>query len=101
MKLGVADVGSSCRCCSDALCVLWSFLLSASSKTISGLLEFDSKTEAVEVLTVLNHYQIRIPSRLMEEMMMMATSVVFCGGARICSALTCALSPQMDPTPTP
>ncbi|KAI4813332.1 hypothetical protein KUCAC02_024664 [Chaenocephalus aceratus] len=34
----------------------------ASSKTISGLLEFDSKTEAVEVLTVLNHYQIRIPS---------------------------------------
>lgn len=45
----------------------WSpFFLSASSKTISGLLEFDSKTEAVEVLTVLNHYQIRIPSRLME-----------------------------------
>lgn len=37
-------------------------LFSASSKTISGLLEFDSKTEAVEVLTVLNHYQIRIPS---------------------------------------
>lgn len=35
----------------------------ASSKTISGLLEFDSKTEAVEVLTVLNHYQIRIPSK--------------------------------------
>uniref|UniRef100_A0A674MH27 Heteroous nuclear ribonucleoprotein L like n=1 Tax=Takifugu rubripes TaxID=31033 RepID=A0A674MH27_TAKRU len=34
-----------------------------SSKTISGLLEFDSKTEAVEVLTVLNHYQIRIPSK--------------------------------------
>uniref|UniRef100_A0A3Q3BXL6 Heteroous nuclear ribonucleoprotein L like n=1 Tax=Haplochromis burtoni TaxID=8153 RepID=A0A3Q3BXL6_HAPBU len=33
-----------------------------SSKTISGLLEFDSKTEAVEVLTVLNHYQIRIPN---------------------------------------
>ncbi|MED6275045.1 hypothetical protein CHARACLAT_022426 [Characodon lateralis] len=32
-----------------------------SSKTISGLLEFDSKTEAVEALTVLNHYQIRIP----------------------------------------
>uniref|UniRef100_A0A672NGL6 Heteroous nuclear ribonucleoprotein L like n=1 Tax=Sinocyclocheilus grahami TaxID=75366 RepID=A0A672NGL6_SINGR len=32
------------------------------SKTISGLLEFDSKTHAVEVLTVLNHYQIRIPS---------------------------------------
>ncbi|XP_049457171.1 heterogeneous nuclear ribonucleoprotein L-like isoform X2 [Epinephelus fuscoguttatus] len=39
-----------------------------SSKTISGLLEFDSKTEAVEVLTVLNHYQIRIPScRAQEE----------------------------------
>ncbi|KAA8579033.1 hypothetical protein FQN60_010633, partial [Etheostoma spectabile] len=34
-----------------------------SSKTISGLLEFDSKTDAVEVLTVLNHYQIRIPSK--------------------------------------
>ncbi|KAG7512396.1 heteroproteinous nuclear ribonucleoprotein L-like [Solea senegalensis] len=33
-----------------------------SSKTISGLLEFDNKTEAVEVLTVLNHYQIRIPN---------------------------------------
>uniref|UniRef100_A0AAR2KPZ2 Heteroous nuclear ribonucleoprotein L like n=1 Tax=Pygocentrus nattereri TaxID=42514 RepID=A0AAR2KPZ2_PYGNA len=33
-----------------------------SSKTISGLLEFDSKTHAVEALTVLNHYQIRIPS---------------------------------------
>ncbi|XP_057217877.1 heterogeneous nuclear ribonucleoprotein L-like isoform X2 [Triplophysa rosa] len=33
-----------------------------SSKTISGLLEFDSKTRAVEVLTVLNHYQIRIPN---------------------------------------
>ncbi|KAG5831432.1 hypothetical protein ANANG_G00303660 [Anguilla anguilla] len=33
-----------------------------SSKTISGLLEFDTKTHAVEVLTVLNHYQIRIPN---------------------------------------
>uniref|UniRef100_A0A3Q2DG52 Heteroous nuclear ribonucleoprotein L like n=1 Tax=Cyprinodon variegatus TaxID=28743 RepID=A0A3Q2DG52_CYPVA len=33
-----------------------------SSKTMSGLLEFDSKTEAVEALTVLNHYQIRIPN---------------------------------------
>ncbi|XP_041839019.1 heterogeneous nuclear ribonucleoprotein L-like [Melanotaenia boesemani] len=33
-----------------------------SSKTLSGLLEFDSKTEAVEALTVLNHHQIRIPS---------------------------------------
>ncbi|XP_070683564.1 heterogeneous nuclear ribonucleoprotein L-like [Pempheris klunzingeri] len=32
-----------------------------SSKTLSGLLEFDSKTEAVEALTVLNHHQIRIP----------------------------------------
>ncbi|RXM97406.1 Atlastin-2 [Acipenser ruthenus] len=32
-----------------------------SSKTISGLLEFETKTHAVEVLTVLNHYQIRIP----------------------------------------
>lgn len=39
----------------------------ASSKTISGLLEFDSKTEAVEVLTVLNHYQIRIPSKSSSE----------------------------------
>ncbi|XP_045904354.1 heterogeneous nuclear ribonucleoprotein L-like isoform X3 [Micropterus dolomieu] len=34
----------------------------ASSKTLSGLLEFDSKTEAVETLTVLNHHQIRIPN---------------------------------------
>uniref|UniRef100_A0A665TP54 Heterogeneous nuclear ribonucleoprotein L-like n=1 Tax=Echeneis naucrates TaxID=173247 RepID=A0A665TP54_ECHNA len=34
-----------------------------SSKTLSGLLEFDSKTEAVEALTVLNHHQIRIPSK--------------------------------------
>ncbi|XP_036402440.1 heterogeneous nuclear ribonucleoprotein L-like [Megalops cyprinoides] len=33
-----------------------------SSKTISGLLEFDTKTHAVEALTVLNHYQIRIPN---------------------------------------
>uniref|UniRef100_A0AAQ4S6A5 RRM domain-containing protein n=1 Tax=Gasterosteus aculeatus aculeatus TaxID=481459 RepID=A0AAQ4S6A5_GASAC len=35
---------------------------SAGSKTLSGLLEFDSKTEAVEALTVLNHHQIRIPN---------------------------------------
>ncbi|XP_068583152.1 heterogeneous nuclear ribonucleoprotein L-like isoform X1 [Cebidichthys violaceus] len=35
---------------------------SASSKTLSGLLEFDSKTDAVEALTVLNHHQIRIPN---------------------------------------
>uniref|UniRef100_A0A8C8HBC6 RRM domain-containing protein n=1 Tax=Oncorhynchus tshawytscha TaxID=74940 RepID=A0A8C8HBC6_ONCTS len=34
-----------------------------SSKTISGLFEFDNKTHAVEVLTVLNHHQIRIPSK--------------------------------------
>uniref|UniRef100_A0A3P8UGY6 Heteroous nuclear ribonucleoprotein L like n=1 Tax=Cynoglossus semilaevis TaxID=244447 RepID=A0A3P8UGY6_CYNSE len=33
-----------------------------SSKTVSGLLEFDSRMEAVEVLTVLNHHQIRIPN---------------------------------------
>ncbi|XP_071060888.1 heterogeneous nuclear ribonucleoprotein L-like [Pseudochaenichthys georgianus] len=33
-----------------------------SSKTLSGLLEFDNKTEAVEALTVLNHHQIRIPN---------------------------------------
>uniref|UniRef100_A0A671UYQ4 RRM domain-containing protein n=1 Tax=Sparus aurata TaxID=8175 RepID=A0A671UYQ4_SPAAU len=32
------------------------------SKTLSGLLEFDGKTEAVETLTVLNHHQIRIPN---------------------------------------
>lgn len=31
----------------------------ANSKTLSGLLEFDSKTAAVETLTVLNHQQIR------------------------------------------
>ncbi|KAK9540744.1 hypothetical protein VZT92_003175 [Zoarces viviparus] len=34
----------------------------SSSKTLSGLLEFDSKTDAVEALTVLNHHQIRIPN---------------------------------------
>ncbi|OCT79834.1 heterogeneous nuclear ribonucleoprotein L-like [Xenopus laevis] len=33
-----------------------------SSKTLSGLLEWESKTEAVEALTVLNHYQIRVPN---------------------------------------
>ncbi len=44
------------------MCVWCVFGSAASSKTISGLLEFDSKTHAVEVLTVLNHYQIRIPS---------------------------------------
>ncbi|KAM4695402.1 heterogeneous nuclear ribonucleoprotein L-like [Discoglossus pictus] len=32
------------------------------SKTLSGLLEWDSKTEAVEALAVLNHYQIRVPN---------------------------------------
>ncbi|XP_040891342.1 heterogeneous nuclear ribonucleoprotein L-like [Toxotes jaculatrix] len=32
------------------------------SKTLSGLLEFDSRTEAVEALIVLNHHQIRIPN---------------------------------------
>uniref|UniRef100_A0A3Q2EJ88 Heteroous nuclear ribonucleoprotein L like n=1 Tax=Cyprinodon variegatus TaxID=28743 RepID=A0A3Q2EJ88_CYPVA len=42
--------------------VMVSTVFSASSKTMSGLLEFDSKTEAVEALTVLNHYQIRIPN---------------------------------------
>ncbi|XP_069810734.1 heterogeneous nuclear ribonucleoprotein L-like [Dendropsophus ebraccatus] len=31
-----------------------------SSKTLSGLLEWETKTDAVEVLTVLNHYQIRV-----------------------------------------
>lgn len=50
-------------------------LFSASSKTISGLLEFDSKTEAVEVLTVLNHYQIRIPSKSMRKTSITAYSV--------------------------
>lgn len=35
---------------------------STNSKTVSGLLEFESKTEAVEALTVLNHHQIRIPT---------------------------------------
>lgn len=34
----------------------------SNSKTLSGLLEFESKTEAVEALTVLNHHQIRIPN---------------------------------------
>nr|XP_033793411.1 heterogeneous nuclear ribonucleoprotein L-like [Geotrypetes seraphini] len=34
----------------------------SSAKTVSGLLEWESKTEAVEALTVLNHYQIRVPN---------------------------------------
>ncbi|XP_056423416.1 heterogeneous nuclear ribonucleoprotein L-like isoform X2 [Hyla sarda] len=33
-----------------------------SSKTLSGLLEWETKTEAVEALTVLNHCQIRVPN---------------------------------------
>ncbi|KAM4603441.1 heterogeneous nuclear ribonucleoprotein L-like isoform 2-T2 [Polymixia lowei] len=33
-----------------------------SSKTISGLLEFGNRTQAVEVLTILNHHHIRIPN---------------------------------------
>uniref|UniRef100_A0A8C9EGJ0 Heterogeneous nuclear ribonucleoprotein L like n=1 Tax=Pavo cristatus TaxID=9049 RepID=A0A8C9EGJ0_PAVCR len=35
-----------------------------SAKTLSGLLEWECKTDAVEALTVLNHYQIRVPSKL-------------------------------------
>ncbi|XP_006007837.1 heterogeneous nuclear ribonucleoprotein L-like isoform X1 [Latimeria chalumnae] len=31
-------------------------------KTLSGLLEWETKTEALEALTVLNHYQIRVPN---------------------------------------
>uniref|UniRef100_A0A803SKL9 Heteroous nuclear ribonucleoprotein L like n=1 Tax=Anolis carolinensis TaxID=28377 RepID=A0A803SKL9_ANOCA len=34
-----------------------------SAKTLSGLLEWECKTDAVEALTVLNHYQIRVPSK--------------------------------------
>ncbi|XP_039594121.1 heterogeneous nuclear ribonucleoprotein L-like isoform X1 [Polypterus senegalus] len=37
------------------------FDLRPNSKTISGLLEFESKTDAVEALTVLNHHQIKVP----------------------------------------
>ncbi|MEE6474928.1 hypothetical protein FKM82_010541 [Ascaphus truei] len=33
-----------------------------SSKALSGLIEWETKTEAVEALTVLNHYQIRVPN---------------------------------------
>ncbi|XP_042735273.1 heterogeneous nuclear ribonucleoprotein L-like isoform X2 [Lagopus leucura] len=33
-----------------------------SAKTLSGLLEWECKTDAVEALTVLNHYQIRVPT---------------------------------------
>uniref|UniRef100_A0A2I3SCB5 Heteroous nuclear ribonucleoprotein L like n=1 Tax=Pan troglodytes TaxID=9598 RepID=A0A2I3SCB5_PANTR len=33
-----------------------------SAKTLSGLLEWECKTDAVEALTALNHYQIRVPS---------------------------------------
>lgn len=58
-----------------ACLLMFSLFFSASSKTISGLLEFDSKTEAVEVLTVLNHYQIRIPSKSMRETSITAHSV--------------------------
>lgn len=36
----------------------------ANSKTLSGLLEFENKTEAVEAVTVLNHHQIWMPSEL-------------------------------------
>ncbi|KAF5913099.1 hypothetical protein HPG69_009050 [Diceros bicornis minor] len=32
-----------------------------SAKTLSGLLEWECKTDAVEALTALNHYQIRVP----------------------------------------
>jgi hypothetical protein len=35
----------------------------ASAKTLSGLLEWECKTDAVEALTALNHYQIRVPSK--------------------------------------
>lgn len=38
-------------------------ILTASAKTLSGLLEWECKTDAVEALTVLNHYQIRVPSK--------------------------------------
>uniref|UniRef100_A0A8C5LLY7 Heterogeneous nuclear ribonucleoprotein L-like n=1 Tax=Jaculus jaculus TaxID=51337 RepID=A0A8C5LLY7_JACJA len=33
-----------------------------SAKTLSGLLEWECKTDAVEALTALNHYQIRVPN---------------------------------------
>ncbi|GAB5569893.1 heterogeneous nuclear ribonucleoprotein L-like isoform X1 [Prionailurus iriomotensis] len=33
----------------------------SSAKTLSGLLEWECKTDAVEALTALNHYQIRVP----------------------------------------
>lgn len=38
-------------------------LVLASAKTLSGLLEWESKTDAIEALTALNHYQIRVPSK--------------------------------------
>uniref|UniRef100_A0A5F8HJ41 Heteroous nuclear ribonucleoprotein L like n=1 Tax=Monodelphis domestica TaxID=13616 RepID=A0A5F8HJ41_MONDO len=38
------------------------FYLLASAKTLSGLLEWECKTDAVEALTALNHYQIRVPN---------------------------------------
>ncbi|KAM3622843.1 uncharacterized protein V6R79_003847 [Siganus canaliculatus] len=34
----------------------------SNSKTLSGLLEFESKCEAVEALVILNHHQIRTPN---------------------------------------
>lgn len=39
------------------------FFFLASAKTLSGLLEWECKTDAVEALTALNHYQIRVPSK--------------------------------------
>ncbi|XP_006839436.1 PREDICTED: heterogeneous nuclear ribonucleoprotein L-like isoform X4 [Chrysochloris asiatica] len=38
------------------------FDVKPSAKTLSGLLEWECKTDAVEALTALNHYQIRVPN---------------------------------------
>lgn len=83
-----------------AIMSVWILLVSftASSKTISGLLEFDSKTEAVEVLTVLNHYQIRIPSESGQQVF----SWKWCTSRPLFFFFdTCVLLFQMGPIRTP
>lgn len=53
------------------------FILTASAKTLSGLLEWECKTDAVEALTVLNHYQIRVPSKSLLLILLLFFFLVF------------------------
>uniref|UniRef100_A0A669PK25 Heterogeneous nuclear ribonucleoprotein L like n=1 Tax=Phasianus colchicus TaxID=9054 RepID=A0A669PK25_PHACC len=48
-----------------------------SAKTLSGLLEWECKTDAVEALTVLNHYQIRVPSKLVLLILLLSFCFLF------------------------